>query len=195
MKTSYVLSSAFKVIGIVFFLKTVFFVPSAITAISIYVNGLSRLSHDSIPDFSFTIIVVAGFMLLYLFLTAILIIYSDKIAKYLVNTNDREVGLNPHWKVPDVLFISIQIIAILIVVKGFGYFIENTAKGVCLLFNPDIFKEVLDSRMRFEVSSQLISGLLLFIFGVALFFLSHRITNFIDRFNRTRPNKALNSDG
>ena len=184
MKTSYVLSAAFKIVGIVFFLKTVFFVPSAITATTIYVNGLSRLSHESIPDFSFTFIVVAGFMLLSLSLTTILIIYSDKIAKYLVNSNDREVGLNPHWNVPDVLFISIQIIAILIIVKGFGYFLENTAKGVCLLFNRDILNEVLGSRMRFEVSSELITGLLLFIFGVALFFLSHRITNFLDRFNR-----------
>jgi hypothetical protein len=185
MKTSYVLSAAFKIVGIVFFLKTVFFVPSAITATTIYVNGLSRLSHESIPDFSFTFIVVAGFMLLSLSLTTILIIYSDKIAKYLVNSNDREVGLNPHWNVPDVLFISIQIIAILIVVKGFGYFLENTAKGVCLLlFNRDILNEVLGSRMRFKISSEFITGLLLFIFGVGLFFLSHRITIFLDRFNR-----------
>jgi hypothetical protein len=196
MKTSYVLSAAFKIVGIVFFLETLISVLSYIPAITIYINSLSRLSNESIPDFSFPIIVVAGFVLLSLSLTTILIIYSDRISKCLVESNDREVGVNPHWNVPDVLFISIQIIATLTVVKGFRYFLENTAKGVCLLFNPDILNEVLDSRIRFEIGSELIAGLLLFIFGVALFFLSHRITNFLDRFNRkgARPNHVFQRD-
>ena len=184
MKTSYVLSTAFKIIGVVFFLETLISVPSYIPAITLYINGLSRLSHESIPDFSVTIIVVAGLMLFSLSLTTALIIYSDEIAKSLVKSNDREVGLNPHWNVPDILFISIQIIALLIVVEGFGNILKGTAIGVCLLFNPDILNEVLNTRMRLEIGSELIAGLLIFISGVALFFLSHRITSFLNRFNR-----------
>jgi hypothetical protein len=88
----------------------------------------------------------------------------------LVRSNDRDVGINPHWNVPDILFISIQFIAILIVVKGCGYLLENTAKGVCLIFSPNILNEVLDSTMRLEIGSELIAGLLIFIFGAVMFF-------------------------
>ena len=197
MKTSYVLSVALKVIGVVFLLEALVSVPLTIPAIAIYVNGIGRLSHESAPAFSFMIIIVAWLMLFCLFLTSILIIYSDRIAKYLVKSNDRDLVLKPHWVVPDILFISIQIIAILIVVKGIEYLLENTAKGVCLLFYPDIFNEVLDSRMRLQMGGESIAGLFIFIFGVVLFLYSHKITNFLDRFNRKkgRPNKALNSDG
>ena len=190
MKTSYVLGVAFKIVGIVFLLETLISIPSYITATTIYLNGLRRLSLESIPDFSSTIVIVSGFMLFTLSLTTILIIYSDKLAKYLVKSDDREVGLDPHWRVPDVLFISIQIIAMLIVVKGIGYLLENTAKGVCVLFSPSMLNEVFDSRLRFETGSELMTGLLLFISGVALFFLSHRMTGFLDRVNRkgTRSN-------
>ena len=190
MKTSYVLSTAFKVVGVVFFLKTLISVPAYISAIAIYINGLSRLSNESIPEFSLTFIVVAGLMLVTLILTTILIIYSDRIAKYLVESNDRDVGINPQWNVPDVLFISIQIIAVLIVVKGFGNLLDNAAKGACLIFNPAILNEAFDSKMRLDIGSGLIAGLLILIFGVAMFLLSHRITNFLDKFNRksARPN-------
>jgi hypothetical protein len=197
MKTSHVLSAAFKVVGIVFFMETLNSVPSAITAISLYLNGLSKVSPESISDFSSTIIVVAGFVLLSLVLTALLIIYSDSIARYLVQANDREVGINPHWNIPDILYISIQIIAILIVVDGSGYFFKSMAKGICLLFHPDIFKPVLDPRMRIEIGSEITAGLFNLIFGVALFFLSHRITDFLDRFylKGARPVKGLDSGG
>lgn len=177
MKTNTLLSIAFKIVGVIFFLKTLILIP---TMVPLFYNIIKTTSLEAFLP----LLMVAFANILALGICILLVIYSDQIANYLIKSNDQEISPIQNLNVNDILYICIQLFVIFLIINSVTINLKLASTGFFWLFNQELLREYLDAKTKVEFGSSLIGGILLLLSGVVLFLLSNKITAFLGRFYR-----------
>ncbi len=162
------------------------------------IYSIGKSTTYDFTDFTVPLVLYIGTLVLSIVLSLMLVIFSERIAFFLLRPNDKDWNLLPQWNVYDILYVSIQILALGIIIKSVSYFLRLLATGIYLMLHRDLIENIFDAKQKFELGGEAITAISFVIFGVSLIFFSNKIINLLDRFYRkrqVRPNESLNTDG